>query len=85
MRHGGHFLGAAHTLTRFRDCFYRPLLSTTENFQRWTRNGSHDAATRASAIVADLLARYERPPLEEAIAAEIDEHVRRRRRELGDE
>ena len=23
---GGHFLGAAHTLERFRECFYRPLL-----------------------------------------------------------
>ena len=23
--HGGHFLGAAHTLERFRDCFYRPI------------------------------------------------------------
>ena len=36
---GGHFLGAAHTLERFRECFYRPLLSSTENFDRWTRNG----------------------------------------------
>ena len=25
--HGGHFLGAAHTMERFRTCFYRPLLS----------------------------------------------------------
>ena len=36
---GGHFLGAAHTLERFRECFYRPLLSSTENFERWQRNG----------------------------------------------
>ena len=27
--HGGHFFGAAHTLDHFRDCFYRPLLSST--------------------------------------------------------
>jgi trimethylamine--corrinoid protein Co-methyltransferase len=27
--HGGHFLGAAHTMERFRECFYRPLLSST--------------------------------------------------------
>ena len=38
--HGGHFLGAAHTLTRFRDCFYRPMLATTANFERWTRDGA---------------------------------------------
>ena len=36
---GGHFLGAVHTLERFRECFYRPLLSSTENFDRWTRMG----------------------------------------------
>ena len=44
--HGGHFLGAAHTLERFRDCFYRPLLSSTENFERWKRNGGKDSAAR---------------------------------------
>src|SRR5215218_9222998 len=32
--HGGHFLGAAHTLLHFRECFYRPLLSSTENFDQ---------------------------------------------------
>ena len=25
--HGGHFLGAMHTMERFRTCFYRPMLS----------------------------------------------------------
>ena len=45
---GGHFLGAAHTLERFRECFYRPLLSSTENFDRWTKKGAprHDRARR---------------------------------------
>ena len=47
---GGHFLGAAHTLERFRTCFYRPLLSSSENFDRWTKNGSKDAAARAHDI-----------------------------------
>src|SRR5438067_9876862 len=50
VRHGGHFLGAAHTLERFRDCFYRPLLSSTENFERWKRLGARDAAERAGEI-----------------------------------
>jgi trimethylamine---corrinoid protein Co-methyltransferase len=30
--HGGHFLGAQHTMERFRECFYRPLLSSTSNY-----------------------------------------------------
>ena len=44
---GGHFLGAAHTLERFRECFYRPLVSSTENYERWNRNGGNDTAARA--------------------------------------
>jgi trimethylamine:corrinoid methyltransferase-like protein len=31
--HGGHFLGAAQTMERFRECFYRPLLSSTANYE----------------------------------------------------
>jgi trimethylamine---corrinoid protein Co-methyltransferase len=84
VRHGGHFLGAAHTLERFRDCFYRPLLATTDNFERWTRNGALDAAHRATAIVDGWLADYEEPTLDPAIGDELAEYVARRRRELGD-
>ncbi len=82
--HGGHFLGAAHTLERFRDCFYRPLLSSTENFERWQRNGGRDAAERATEIWRRTLAEYEQPPLDAAIREELEEYVLRRRAELGD-
>jgi trimethylamine--corrinoid protein Co-methyltransferase len=81
---GGHFLGAAHTLERFRECFYRPLLSSTENFDRWSRNGGLDAAARAEKIWRDTLDRYEEPPLDDAVRAELQEFVTRRRAELGD-
>ena len=81
---GGHFLGAAHTLERFRECFYRPLLSSTENFDRWTRNGGLDAAARAEKIWRDTLERYEPPPLDDAVRSELQEYVTRRRAELGD-
>jgi len=81
---GGHFLGAAHTLERFRTCFYRPLLSSTENFDRWQRNGGHDAAARAATIWRETLERYEPPPLDDGLRAELEEFVARRRAELGD-
>jgi trimethylamine---corrinoid protein Co-methyltransferase len=81
---GGHFLGAAHTLERFRDCFYRPLLSSTENFDRWTRNGGKDAAERAGEIWRRTLEEYEEPPLDDAVRAQLQEFVARRRAELGD-
>jgi trimethylamine--corrinoid protein Co-methyltransferase len=82
--HGGHFLGAAHTMERFRDCFYRPLLSSTANYERWLKLGGKDTTARASEICAKTLAEYEPPPLDEAIRAELGDYVTRRRAELGD-
>src|SRR6476659_3737797 len=67
---GGHFLGAMHTMERFRTCFYRPLLSSSENYERWMRNGSNDAAARATKIYQQRLEEYEQPPLDEAIRQE---------------
>jgi trimethylamine--corrinoid protein Co-methyltransferase len=82
--HGGHFLGAAHTMERFRECFYRPMLSSTANFERWLKLGAKDTAARAGDIWRKQLENYTPPPLDDAIRAELDEFVIRRRRELGD-
>ena len=82
--HGGHFLGAMHTMERFRDCFYRPFLSSSDNFERWTRNGSKDTATRAGEIAAEKLAAYEEPAMDDALKQELQEFISRRRTELGD-
>jgi trimethylamine---corrinoid protein Co-methyltransferase len=81
---GGHFLGAAHTLERFRECFYRPLLSSTENYERWSRNGGRDAATRASEIWRKTLDEYVEPELDSGLKDELKAFVDRRRKELGD-
>ncbi|HEY7043231.1 MAG TPA: trimethylamine methyltransferase family protein [Nocardioidaceae bacterium] len=82
--HGGHFLGAMHTMERFRTCFYRPFLSSSDNYERWVRNGGLDTAARATKIYQDKLEAYEPPPLDDAIRAELDDFVSRRRTELGD-
>src|SRR5436305_10467007 len=82
--HGGHFFGAAHTLERFRDCFWRPTIASTDNFDRWTRGGSRDHAARAEARVREILDGYERPALDEAVEEELVEFVERRAVELGD-
>jgi len=81
---GGHFLGAAHTLERFRECFYRPLLSSTENFDRWQRNGGRDTTERAGEIWRKTLEEYEQPVIDPAIDEQLREFVVRRRTELGD-
>ena len=82
--HGGHFLGAMHTMERFRTCFYRPLLSSSENYERWMRNGGKDASARAGEIYKKRLEEYAAPPLDDAVRAELEEYVVRRRAELGD-
>src|SRR5918911_4144823 len=82
VRHGGHFLGAAHTLERFRDCFYRPLVSTTSNFERWTREGAPDAADRALALVDETLGTYTEPGIDEDVHEALRAYVGRRRAEL---
>jgi trimethylamine---corrinoid protein Co-methyltransferase len=81
---GGHFLGAVHTLERFRECFYRPLLSSTENYERWQRNGGNDAAARASEIWKKTLEEYEEPAMDPGLKDELKAYVDRRRTELGD-
>lgn len=80
--HGGHFLGAAHTMDRFRDCFYRPMLSSSDNFERWTRNGAKNTAVRANEMAHKKIEEYEKPPMDDAIKAELDEFVAKRKQEL---
>jgi trimethylamine--corrinoid protein Co-methyltransferase len=82
--HGGHFLGAMHTMERFRTCFYRPWLSSSDNFERWNKNGAKDTAARANEIYHQKIDEYEQPPLDEAIRQELEDYVIRRRAELGD-
>ena len=82
--HGGHFLGAMHTMERFRTCFYRPFLNSSDNYERWMRNGAKDTATRAGEIYKKKLEDYEPPPLDDAVRQELEEYVVRRRAELGD-
>ncbi len=82
--HGGHFFGTTHTLENFRTCFYRPLIASTENFERWVKKGSKDTAQRAAEQWRSALERYERPALDPAVEEELEEFVTRRRSELGD-
>jgi trimethylamine--corrinoid protein Co-methyltransferase len=80
--HGGYFFGAAHTLERFRECFYRPMVFSTETHDRWHAGGERDASARAGAYWPTLIEDYAPPPLDDAVAAELAEYVERRRAEL---
>ena len=80
--HGGHFLGAAHTMERFRDCFYRPFLTNSDNFERWTRLGAKDSKMRAAEIYKKKLEDYVAPDMDPRMRQELDEFVAMRKSQL---
>ena len=80
---GGHFFGTAHTQARFRDAFYRPLLSNWRNYESWQEAGSPTADQKAKQLVARFLDAYEPPAMPADQRAELDEFVARRVAEGG--
>ena len=52
---GGHFFGCAHTLERYKDAFYEPLVSDWQNNENWQAAGSLTATERATAIWQQIL------------------------------
>ena len=80
--HGGHFFGAKHTLSRYKNAFYKELLSDRNNFETWTEKGRQDATQRANTIWKKLLADYQQPYLDPAIDEELKAFVARRKKEI---
>lgn len=80
---GGHFFGAQHTIARYENAFYQPLLSDWRNFEQWKAAGAPDATQRAHTIYKELLASYEQPPLDPGREEGLRDFMARRRRELA--
>ncbi|HEY3721326.1 MAG TPA: trimethylamine methyltransferase family protein [Roseiarcus sp.] len=80
---GGHFFGSPHTMARYENAFYRPLLSDWTNFENWSDAGAKNATERATGVWKKLLESYEPPPLDLAVKEAIDAHVARRTEEIG--
>ncbi len=79
---GGHFFGAAHTLARYENAFYEPILSDRSNFEAWTEAGARSTAQRANRIWKRLLEEYQAPPLDAAVEEALQDYMARRRPEL---
>jgi trimethylamine--corrinoid protein Co-methyltransferase len=80
---GGHFFGVQHTQDRYRDAFFRPLISDWRNYEAWEEAGSPTSLDHAERVAAEMLARYEQPVLDDAVHEELDEFVARRIAEGG--
>ncbi len=79
---GGHYFGAAHTLERYQNAFYEPILSDWRNFESWRDDGSRTALQRANSIWKMLLREYEKPPIDPAIEEELQAYITRRKEEI---
>jgi trimethylamine--corrinoid protein Co-methyltransferase len=79
---GGHHLGTTHTQERFRTAFFPTSLSDRLAYDTWAMAGSEDTATRANRVWKEMLAQYEQPALDPAIAEALDDYVGRREKEL---
>jgi trimethylamine---corrinoid protein Co-methyltransferase len=80
---GGHFFGAPHTIARFENAFYEPMLSDWRNFETWSETGARSGTERANAIWKELLRTYQQPALDPAIEEELEAYIARRKDEIG--
>jgi trimethylamine--corrinoid protein Co-methyltransferase len=79
---GGTFLASAHTRDNFRSALYRSELASLEDVNLWTEQGSKDTLVRANERYKQMLAAYEDPGLDDAIDAELQEFMARRKAEI---
>lgn len=81
---GAHFLDAAHTHATFETAFFQPQNADANAYEHWRAAGAKDAAARANARWKRLLAAYEKPPLDPAIDAALEDFLQRRKSEMPD-
>lgn len=79
---GGHHFGTAHTLARYKDAFYAPLISDWSNFETWQETGAKTATDRANIMYKQLLEIYQKPAIDPGVEQALNEYVEKRRSEL---
>ena len=82
---GGHFFGAEHTMTRYENAFYQPLVSDWQNHENWELAGGLDATQRATQLWQSVLANYQLPMLDPACDEALDDYVAKRKSEIGND
>ena len=80
---GGHFFAAAHTMQRYRDAFYMPLVSDWRNYGAWYEDGARTATERAGTVARTAIDSFQAPAMDPGTLQALTEYVDRRRREGG--
>lgn len=79
----GHFFGTEHTMLRYEDAFYAPLVSNWDNFESWQERGSITCEQRANQVWKQLLREYQQPEIDPAVDEALQDYVNRRKSEIG--
>lgn len=75
---GGHFFAAGHTMARYRDAFYEPLVHDWSNFGTWTERGAKDASTRATELWRAILDAPSPVAVDATRLGDLDDFIARR-------
>ncbi|SPF80432.1 trimethylamine methyltransferase family protein [Pseudoprimorskyibacter insulae] len=81
---GGHFLGCDHTQANFKDAFWRTNVLDYKPFETWDEEGARDSQALASARVEKMLATYQQPALDPAIAEALAAYVANKKASMPD-
>jgi trimethylamine--corrinoid protein Co-methyltransferase len=80
---GGHFFGSTHTMERYQEAFYAPLLSNWSNYESWLEAGSVNTEQRANQIWKQLLQEYQQPAIDPGVDEALQDYVSRRKKEIA--
>jgi len=80
---GGHFFGAAHTQSRYRNAFFAPMISDWRNYESWREAGAPTAYDTAERIYQERLKTFSPPPIEAERREALESFVARRKAEGG--
>ena len=80
---GGHFFGATHTQSRYRNAFFAPTISDWRNYESWREAGAPTAYDTAERIYKERLRTFSPPPIEADRREALEAFVARRKAEGG--
>tara|TARA_R110002094_G_scaffold3941_4_gene12389 strand:- start:5113 stop:6678 length:1566 start_codon:yes stop_codon:yes gene_type:complete len=80
---GGHFFATQHTMDRYRDAFYEPLVADLSNHGAWVDAGAKTATERATDIWQQVLHDYTPPTSAQGVADRLAAYVETRTKAGG--
>jgi len=79
---GGHHFGTSHTMSRYKDAFYKPIVSDWSNFEAWQEAGAKPAELRANELYKKLIEGYQKPDIDPAVEEQLVAYVAQRREQI---